>query len=344
MSSGIVQLTAVGSQNEQITGNPEVSYFVSSYKRHSNFSQSLEEQTIQGAVNSGSSSKIRFDKTGDLLGYVYLCISQNGEAKDSPDWTSLIKSASLLIGGHVIDKQSSDFCEKIAIDTMATNTSRSANGAHGGKSTRSYFYPFRFFNCENPQSAIPLCALSYHEVEIIVEWGASAADYEWECHANFYYLEEEERVKLASEPQNILIQQVQQNPASGEKIQELYFNHPVKYIASTNTTLSSALTSPSNKIKLSINGTDIGVMKYAKPHYIDVSSYYHTEHVTTPDFFMYPFCLKTHSLQPTGTLNFSRLNSVKLWSENLDIDDDIFAVNYNILRINNGMAGILYAN
>ena len=57
MSSGIVQLTAVGSQNEQITGNPEVSYFVSSYKRHSNFSQSLEEQTIQGAVNSGSSSK-----------------------------------------------------------------------------------------------------------------------------------------------------------------------------------------------------------------------------------------------------------------------------------------------
>jgi hypothetical protein len=59
---------------------------------------------------------------------------------------------------------------------------------------------------------------------------------------------------------------------------------------------------------------------------------------------MYPFCLKTHSLQPTGTLNFSRLNSVKLWSENLDIDDDIFAVNYNILRINNGMAGILYAN
>lgn len=172
MSSGIVQLTAVGSQNEQITGNPEVSYFVSSYKRHSNFSQSLEEQTIQGAVNSGSSSKIRFDKTGDLLGYVYLCISQNGEAKDSPDWTSLIKSASLLIGGHVIDKQSSDFCEKIAIDTMATNTTRSANGAHGGRSTRSYFYPFRFFNCENPQSAIPLCALSYHEVEIVVEWGA----------------------------------------------------------------------------------------------------------------------------------------------------------------------------
>ena len=146
------------------------------------------------------------------------------------------------------------------------------------------FIPSASFIVKTHNLRYPFVLYLIIRVEIVIEWGTNAADYEWECHANFYYLEEEERIKLASEPQNILIQQVQQNTASGEKIQELYFNHPVKYIASSNTTLSSALTSPSNKIKLSVNGTDIGVMKYAKPHFIDASAYYHTENVTTPDF------------------------------------------------------------
>jgi hypothetical protein len=59
---------------------------------------------------------------------------------------------------------------------------------------------------------------------------------------------------------------------------------------------------------------------------------------------MYCFCLLTSSLQPTGTLNFSRLDNVKIVSETLPITHPIYAVNYNILRVENGMAGLLYAN
>ena len=73
-------------------------------------------------------------------------------------------------------------------------------------------------------------------------------------------------------------------------------------------------------------------------------NYYHTNFVTSPDFFLYCFCLSTSSLQPTGTLNFSRLNSVKIMSETMPINHPIYAVNYNILRVENGMAGLLYAN
>ena len=51
MSSGIVQLIAIGAQDEHIMGEPEISFFSSTFKRHSNFSQSVEKQTIQGAVN-----------------------------------------------------------------------------------------------------------------------------------------------------------------------------------------------------------------------------------------------------------------------------------------------------
>jgi len=72
MSSGVVQLVSVGAQDEHIMGKPEISFFNSTFKRHSNFSQSVEKQTIQGAVKSNSMSSIRFDRNGDLLGYTYL--------------------------------------------------------------------------------------------------------------------------------------------------------------------------------------------------------------------------------------------------------------------------------
>jgi hypothetical protein len=59
---------------------------------------------------------------------------------------------------------------------------------------------------------------------------------------------------------------------------------------------------------------------------------------------LYPFCLSTSSHQPTGTLNFSRITSAKIMSESVDILDPIYAINYNILRVENGMAALLYAN
>jgi hypothetical protein len=145
---------------------------------------------------------------------------------------------------------------------------------------------------------------------------------------------------MTSRQHDILITQVQKNIPSDELVQELTFNHPVKYIACSNTNSESTLTSIDNKIKMSINGT----YKFAKPHFVDIMSYYHTNFVTSPDFFLHCFCLNTSSLQPSGSLNFSRLDSVKIHSETKPLIDPIYAVNYNILRVNNGMAGLMYAN
>lgn len=77
---------------------------------------------------------------------------------------------------------------------------------------------------------------------------------------------------------------------------------------------------------------------------VNVSQYYHTNYVTSPDIFMHPFCLTTSLHQPTGSLNFSRIENAKIHSETEILNDTIYAVNYNILRIENGMAGLLYAN
>jgi hypothetical protein len=289
-------------------------------------------------------STIRFEKTGDLLGYTYFTIDDNNASLDHPDWTRLIDYCELLIGGQVVDTIDSVFTEKIAIDTFANNVSKSSNGTHPGVSARSYFYPLRFFYCESPQMAIPLVALNYHNVELRIHWGPDAGNYKWSAHSNYYYLDNEERGTFASRDIEMLIFQVQKNIPSNETIQELHFNHPVKYIASSNTSNYSALTSYNNKVKVTINGVDIDGYKWARPHFIEVMNYYHTNFVTSPDFFLFCFCLTTSLMQPTGTLNFSRLDDAKIFSETMPITDPIYAVNYNILKISNGVAGLLYAN
>lgn len=344
MSAGIVQLIAIGAQDEYIMGNPEISFFSSTFKRHANFSQSIEKQTIHGAVKNNSMSSVQFERTGDLLGYVYFTIDDNTQALDTQYWNTIIDKVELYIGGSLIDSQDTVFTEKIAIDTFAQNVSKSALGTHPGVSSRSYFYPLRFFFCEGPQCALPLVALNYQNVEIRIHWANEASNYNIECFANYYYLDNEERGNIASRKHNLLITQVQKNIPTGTLVQDLNFNHPVKYLASSDTTTNGALTSPTNKVKLTINGHDVSNYRWGKPHFIDVMNYYHTNFVTSPDFFLYCFCLSTSSLQPTGTLNFSRISSATIMSEDMAINDPIYAVNYNILRIENGMAGLLYAN
>ena len=344
MSSGVVQLIAIGAQDKHIMGEPEISFFSSTFKRHSNFSQSVEKQTIQGAVKNNAMSSIKFERSGDLLGYTYLAIDNNVKALDVNRWDNLIDKVELLIGGQVIDTQDSAFTEKIAIDTFATNMSKSAMGTHPGISSNSYFYPFRFFFCEGAQCALPIVSLRYHDVELRIYWGSQASNYNFECYSNYYYLDNEERGNLVSRNHNLLITQVQKSIPSNELIQELTFNHPVKYLACSDTTTEGALTSATNKVKIEINGLDLCNFKFGKPHFMEIPNYYHTTFVTSPDFFLYCFCLSTSSLQPTGTLNFSRLDSAKVISQTMNINDPIYAVNYNILRIENGMAGLTYAN
>jgi hypothetical protein len=344
MSAGVVQLIAIGAQDKFIVGDPQISFFSSTFKRHANFSQSIEKQTIHGAVKNNSMSSVQFERSGDLLSYVYFTMDDNTEALDTQRWDNIVDKVELLIGGSVIDTQDAVFTENIAVDTFAQNVSRSAQGTHPGISARSFFYPLRFFFCEAPQSALPLVALNYHNVELRIYWGSDATNKNIEAFANYIYLDNEERSQVISRKHDMLITQVQKNIPSGTNLPELTFSHPVKFIASSNTTNNSALTSVTNKVKLNINGVDLSNYRWGKPHFIDVTHYYHTNFVVSPDFFLYPFCISTSSHQPTGTLNFSRLTSAKILSESMDILDPIYAVNYNILRVENGLAGLLYAN
>lgn len=378
MSGGIAQLVAIGAQDAHIVGKPEVSFFRSNYKRHTNFAQTVERQVIQGNPTANGMSTVRFERKGDMLSYVYFAPNDGTKAvKFSPtDWIGQIAKVELLIGGQVIDDQTSTFSQYIAPTLLAQSLTKSKSGF--AEAAESKFYPLRFSFCENWQSAIPLIALQYHDVEIRITWGAGLSD-KWECYSHYVYLDTDERVALAAAPQNMLITQTQRAIASQSRIQEINFNHPVKILAATSATGSSlAIAADANKLKLQINGTDVTDFKYVDPHFTAVPAYYHTNAsaplsvvttvastltsnvlsnlnaqtytsniVTDGDnkkLFLYPFCLDTCKLQPTGSLNFSRIDSARLVCDTANHDVDIYGVNYNILRIENGMGGLMYSN
>jgi len=337
MSGGITQLVAIGAQDVHLVGNPEVSFFRTVYKRHTNFSQLVDRQTIQGNPSSGGISTVRFERKGDMLGYVYLT-KKNGSTSNVFD-NSDISKVELLIGGQVIDEQDNTFTSNIADPLLVSTTGKAATQPQ-------YFYPLHFFFCEHYQSALPLVALQYHDVELRITWNTPIASDRYECWANFIYLDNMERQEMASKKHDMLIYQVQKSPGSGATTQELNFNHPVKFLASSSNIVGTALTST---LKLQINGVDVGEQKTYDPHFNRATYYHHAPYSAAGqgygDGFLYPFCLDTNKLQPTGTLNFSRIDTARLVSDSTILSSvNIYGVNYNILRIQNGMGGLMYAN
>ena len=331
MSGGIAQLVAIGAQDAHLVGQPEVSFFRSNYKRHTNFAQTVERQTIQGNPATGGMSTIRFERKGDMLGYVYVASRANA-TQNLKDYVSKVE---LLIGGQVIDTQESEFMTDLAPVVMNQTSSKSNYNA-----STDFYVPLRFSFCENAQSALPLVALQYHDVELRITWGSLTVD-DMEVYAQFIHLDTDERTALSSTPQNMIVTQTQKAVKSKSGIQELNFNHPMKYLVAKNTT--GALTTA--KMKLQINGTDVSDAKSVQPHFTYIPVYYHTQNATASnDVLLVPFCLDTSKLQPTGSLNFSRLDSARLVVEGDTFEDNVYGVNYNILRIENGMGGLMYSN
>jgi len=331
MSGGIAQLVAIGAQDAHLVGQPEVSFFRSNYKRHTNFAQTVERQVVQGNPATGGMSTVRFERKGDMLGYVYVASRANG----TPNLKDYVSKVELLIGGQVIDTQESEFMTDLAPVVMNQTSSKSNYNA-----STDYYVPLRFSFCENAQSALPLVALQYHDVELRITWGSLAVD-DMEVYAQFIHLDTDERMSISSTPQNMIVTQTQKAIASKSSTQELSFNHPMKYLVAKNTT--GALTTA--KMKLQINGTDVSDAKSVRPHFTYTPVYYHTQNATASnDVILVPFCLDTSKLQPTGSLNFSRLDSARLVVEGDTFEDNVYGVNYNILRIENGMGGLMYSN
>jgi hypothetical protein len=187
--------------------------------------------------------------------------------------------------------------------------------------------------------------------------------------SNFIYLDQTERDWFAKEKQDLLITQVQRIIMGTNPVQELALAQPVKFIAFPCVNYNAiyangagSAAAANYQLKTQVNGVDVGDSRHMN-HWVDVPQYYNTPYGyihnnTVANVGIISYCLDTSKLQPTGTLNFSRLDNYRLvvpsglangiqglasTSINYPVPY-LYAVNYNIFRIQNGLGSILYAN
>jgi hypothetical protein len=99
--------------------------------------------------------------------------------------------------------------------------------------------------------------------------------------------------------------------------------------------------------KILFEGQELFELKPAK-YFRTVIPY--QRHTNVPNNFIYVYSFSTNpeDFQPSGTCNFSRIDSQVIYMEISDklIDPiiTVFGTNYNILNIAGGMAGVEYSN
>ena len=104
---------------------------------------------------------------------------------------------------------------------------------------------------------------------------------------------------------------------------------------------------PIETFKLVLNGQDRFKEQDGK-YFNSVQPYQHHSGSPVPGVYAYSFALKPEEHQPTGTCNFSRIDNAQVaiktkygaTATNLNM----FAVNYNVLRIQSGMGGLAFSN
>ena len=69
---------------------------------------------------------------------------------------------------------------------------------------------------------------------------------------------------------------------------------------------------------------------------------HHTNIPTESGIYTYSFALKPEDYQPSGSCNFSRLKTAQIRSKT-GIGIEVYAINYNILKISSGMAGLVFS-
>jgi hypothetical protein len=211
-------------------------------------------------------------------------------------------------------------------------------------------------------------------------------------YIDYVYLDVEERRRFAQESHEYLIDQLQytgqQTITTASARLDLTLNHPVKELVwvfqdarktecdpASLTALSADNTQPFsyndivNRARLQINGQDRFDERYGDYFYKVQPYQHHTAGGTAAwsksisnvnPINVYSFAIQPEEHQPSGTCNFSRIDSATLVFDSVKpasgADDGtfpsktypynfrIYAVNYNIFRIMSGMGGLAYSN
>ena len=263
MGGGLLQLVAYGAQDVYLTGNPQITFWKVSYRRYTNFSMELIEQSISGSSTlTGNQTKgtVTISRNGDLVSQVYVYSATAGITIGS----QIIQDVEIDIGGQRIDKHFNEWM--LLWNELTTPASKAAGlksligdfGSSGTTGVSTVIIPLSFWFCRNPGLALPLIALQYHEVKLLFTFGTTTqvggAAAVIQVFCNYVFLDTDERRRMAQNPHEYLIDQVQTQTGSTSQSLQLNFNHPVKELIFTDS-VTSAFTGAA-RCNLKLNGQD----------------------------------------------------------------------------------------
>jgi hypothetical protein len=196
MGGGLLQLVAYGAQDAYISGNPQITFFKTLYKRHTNFAMEAFRVNFNGQAAWGVKHSAVIGRHADLMGATYLeVVIDEGFYNNDQSMLgfNLLHHVELEIGGQLIDRLYGEFMylwsvlsqpydKLLDLESMVGGGGSSGPQFMGGQRNCNngsgrpalpnniLYIPLSFFYTKNPGVALPLIALQYHEVRVNVVW------------------------------------------------------------------------------------------------------------------------------------------------------------------------------
>jgi hypothetical protein len=378
MSGALIQLVSKGAQDMYINSDEGHSFFRMKFTRHTNFSQA--PKLIKTITDKDPVFTVPV--LGDLVNCLWFeGLEKNSNVSSNLLYNSTID---LYIGGQKIDSQHYDYYADIWPNYLAETWPKQEELTNKTSISNRNFQPLHFFFCDHgaflPLVSLAHHQVEVRvnfDEESLIGYGTSQKRIN--VYGNYIYLDKEERESLVKRQMDFIITQTQKvdfplsnvvdnsiQTAGGYNDLDIgIFNHPVKSIffgySATNIDPTNDRFTFKNA-DIHVNGTPLlenmsptyfhTIQNYYKSKYGKTDFRVDSEDLMYTRYFVYHFGLNASDYNPSGTCNFSRLDNAKLilrgvekgnFRSNQD-EISIFALNYNVLRIRDGLAGILFGN
>jgi hypothetical protein len=359
-NGALISLIAYGQEDEKyLTGHSHITLFKPVYKRHTNFSMQTFEIESQERAKLGNKVVYKIPRNGDLINKMMLEIKLptilSNFDKDY-NWIpnigfSMIEYIDFEIGGRMIDRHPGEWLailhelttpsgQREMLDKMVGNTPSS-------RYARNIKVPLKFFFNKLTEQAIPLIALQYMELKIIVKFRPveqlvvpnygyntpSGNDFKLETepeihlYCDYIYLDtcERKRFKIIDHEYLVSLLQYEEftlDPANPVPLELKSFYYPVKELIFTVQPEDSASTGKGccnfgsagdkelfTSARILINGTSRGGIMDTDYLRLVQNMNHHTN-IPSSNIYTYSFALRPEDMmQPSGTTNFSILSS-----------------------------------
>lgn len=368
----LTQLCAYGKQDLHLTGNPTFSYFRGKINEtYTNFACNNKTIKYNSAIILNEPCRFILRHEGDLIYKMYLKINIKGNLKKLvPNLgEKIIKKYSLgIVGGdgieQILSSYDSDYM-KICNYTNRENHDYILYKNLIKEDNGSLIIPLLFWMCKDTYAALPILSLQHVDVFIDIEFQEIAKlfkenlEISAELLVDYISLDTEERRRFVSNSFEYLIEQVQSVEYSIKNIEETYIKSieetyilPFKHLCKE---IFWVITDTNGKeyldvldyCQILVNGQPRTENKQAI--YFSKIQPYQNRRQYMKGVYSYSFSLFPNNNKPSGSINLSRIDNVKLScrfkkDKNLgNLKIKIYAVNYNWLNIQSGLAALAYS-